>query len=274
MTDSSTSNTPVDREKTAHQCPNSVTAAQNKWGVEFPYSVAATSFVVPAGAAENAIYLANRFPEIALLFFEADACLNYTEADLPPSMADLPLSWHVHMPLDFDWADGLDVIWHKIDGLIDKAAFLSPQSYVLHPPTEPDMLVPLAARLRDKGVDPASFLVENIRGYSLTPIWDEIREGGYSACLDIGHIQAYNQFDVLDLPDLWQHVQMLHIYGAEKHMQHRPLSEMDKAGQDLLRTMLDKFTGRTLTLELFNEQGLFRSLDLLGQWVSDWRKEQ
>jgi len=274
MTDSSTSNAPASREKTAHHCPDSVTDAQKKWGVKFPYSVAATSFVLPAGAAENAVYLADRFPEIALLFFEADACLNYTKADLPPSMAELSVSWHVHMPLDFDWADGLDVIWRKIDGLIDKAAFLSPHAYVLHPPTEPDMLVPLAARLRDKGVDPASFLVENIRGYSLTPIWDEVREGGYSACLDIGHILAYNQFDVLDLPALWQHVQMLHIYGAEKRMQHRPLSEMDKAGQDLLRTLLGNFTGRTLTLELFNEHGLFQSLDLLGQWLSGWGDER
>nr|WP_321513906.1 cobamide remodeling phosphodiesterase CbiR [uncultured Pseudodesulfovibrio sp.] len=274
MTDSSTSTDPDRREKAAHQRPDSVATTQQKWTVEFPYSIAAPSFVLPAGAAENALFLADRFPEIALLFFEADACLAYTEEDLPFTLADLPVSWHVHMPLDFEWSDGLDAVWRKIDGLIDKATFLSPHAYVLHPPTEPDILVPLAARLRDKGVDPADFLVENIRGYSLPPIWDEMREGGYSACLDIGHIQAYNQFDILDLPDLWCHVQMLHIYGAEKGMQHQSLSEMDKAGQDLLRTLLGNFTGRTLTLELFNEHGLFQSLDLLGQWLSGWGDEQ
>ena len=132
-------------------------AIQNRWDVEFPFSVAAPSFVLPAGAAENALFLADLFPEIGLLFFEADACLAYTEIDLPPTLAELPVSWHVHMPLDFDWSTGLDAVWRKIDGLIDKAAFLSPHAYVLHPPEAPDTLVPLAARLRDKGVDPRLF---------------------------------------------------------------------------------------------------------------------
>ncbi|NDV19506.1 hypothetical protein GO013_08755 [Pseudodesulfovibrio sp. JC047] len=241
--------------------------------MKFPYSVAAPSFVIPAGAAENAVYLAGRFPEIDLLFFEAEACLAYTDVDLPPSLAELPVSWHVHLPLDLDWSTGLDTIWHTLDRLIDKAAFLSPHAYVLHPPTELDMLIPLAARLRDKGVDPANFLIENIQGYSLIPIWDEIREAGYSACLDIGHLLAYEQEKILDLPDLWRHVQMLHVYGMETRQRHQPLSNMDKSGRDLLRTLLNNFTGPTVTLELFNEQGLFHSLDLLGQWTSCWSNE-
>lgn len=254
--------------------PFSVTSVQEKWGVEFPFTVAAPSFILPAGAEENSRYLADYFPEIALLFFEADACLAYTEDDLPPHMADLPCSWHVHMPLDFEWADGLDTIWRKIDGLIDKAAFLSPHGYVLHPPTEPNMLVPLAARLRDKGVDPACFLIENIRGYSLTPIWDEVIEGGFSTCLDIGHILAYNQQDVLDLPGLWQTVRMLHIYGEEKRMKHWPLPLLDAEGQKILRTMLTNAPEAVVTLELFEEKGLFDSLDQLGQWISEWSDTQ
>lgn len=172
------------------------------------------------------------------------------------------------MPLDFDWSTGFDAIWTKIDGLIDKAAFLSPHAYVLHPPTEPDMLLPLAARLRDKGINPARFLVENIRGHSITPIWEEMREGGFSTCLDVGHILAYDQFDVLDLPGLWPTVRMIHLYGEEKRMKHWPLSHMDTSGRELLDTILDNFTGPTVTLELFSEPALFESLALLGEWVS------
>jgi len=274
MPDSSKSSSDNNREKTAHAELFSVRDIEEKWNVKFPFTVAAPSFVLPAGAEENSLFLADYFPEIALLFFEADACLAYTEADLPQHMADLDCLWHVHMPLDFDWSYGIDVIWQKIDGLIDKAAYLDPHAYVLHPPTESKMLLPLAERLRDKGVDPASFLIENIRGYSLTPIWDEVRAGGFSTCLDIGHILAYNQHDVLELPELWNTVRMLHIYGEEKRMKHWPLSLLSDEGQNILQTMIQQAPEATLTLELFNQQGLFQSLDLLGQWMSDWSNKK
>ena len=266
--------TPTGQRENSADCPASVENVRKKWNVDFPFTIAAPSFVLPAGVKENSFFLADYFPEIAVLFFEADACLAYTDEDLPPALADLDCSWHVHMPLDFDWDEGLDPVWRKIDGLLNKAAFLAPCGYVLHPPTEPDMLLPLAARLRDKGVDPALFLIENIRGYSLTPIWKEVIEGGFSACLDIGHILAYDQFDVLDLPGLWPRVRMLHVYGGEKRMQHHPLPQLDKAGQELLRTVLAQAPDATVTLEVFDKKGLFQSLDQLGQWLAMWRDEK
>jgi hypothetical protein len=266
--------TPDARQECTGDRPVSVEFVRKKWNVDFPFTIAAPSFVLPAGVGENSLFLADYFPEIALLFFEADACLAYTDDNLPPALADLDCTWHVHMPLDLDWNEGLDPVWRKIDGLLDKAAFLAPRGHVLHPPTAPDMLLPLAARLRDKGMDPALFLIENIRGYSLTPIWEEIVEGGFSTCLDIGHILAYDQFDVLDLPGLWPTVRMLHVYGGEKRMQHHPLPRLDKAGRKLLRTLLAQAPDATVTLEVFNEKGLFQSLDQLGQWLASWRDEK
>jgi len=265
---------PSGQRESSDGCPISVESVRERWSVDFPFTVAAPSFVLPAGAGENGVFLADYFPEIALLFFEADACLAYTDDDLPPALADLDCSWHVHMPLDFDWSRGLDPVWRKIDGLLDKAAFLAPRGYVLHPPTARDMLLPLAARLRDRGVDPALFLVENIRGHGLTDIWEEIVEGDFSVCLDIGHILAYDQFDVLDLPGLWPLVRMLHVYGGEKRMRHHPLTQLDKAGQKLLRTALAQAPDATVTLEVFNEKGLFQSLDQLGRWLAMWRDEK
>lgn len=259
------------RENVAHQRPVSVSDLTSRWGLEFPFKLAAPSFVLPAGAKENALFLTDYFPEIALLFFEADACLDYTENDLPESLANLPVSWHVHMPLDFRWEEGLDAIWQKLDGLIDKAGFLGPQAYVLHPPTEPDMLLPLAARLRDKGVAPADFLLENIRSYSLTPIWEEAREGGFSTCLDIGHVLAYDQFDVLQLPGFWDTVRMVHLYGAEKRMKHQPLTELDEQGLALVNTMFDNFRGDTITLEVFDKDDLFASLNHFCELFAAWR---
>jgi hypothetical protein len=251
-----------------------VRGVEEKWGVRFPFPLAAPSAVLPAGLAENAMFLADHFPEIAVLFFQTEACLAYTDKDLPASLTDLPCSWHVHLPLDLPWQAGFETTWQKIDGLLDKIAMVSPKAYVLHPPEESGMLVPLAARLRDKGVDPARFLIENVGGRSLTPVWDEVVEGGYSACLDIGHIQAYDQRDVLRLPGLWERVRMLHVYGAERDRRHWPLAELDPVGQVLLRTLLERASDFTVTLEVFGQRGLFDSLDLLGKWFAQWEGEK
>jgi hypothetical protein len=247
---------------------------ERKWDVRFPFPLAAPSAVLPAGLAENSTFLADYFPEIAVLFFETEACLAYTDRDLPAHLADLPCSWHVHMPLDLPWRAGFQTAWQKIDGLLDKIALVSPRAYVLHPPDEPGMLPRLAARLRDKGVDPARFLIENVGGCSLTPMWDEIVEDGFSACLDIGHIQAYGQRDVLQLPGLWERVRMLHVYGAERDRRHWPLNELDPVGQVLLRTMLERASDFTVTLEVFRRTELFDSLDLFGRWLARWEKEK
>jgi len=263
-----------DRVKSAHSASLSVTRVEEKWGIRFPFHLAAPSAVLPAGLAENSKFLADYFPEIAILFFETEACLAYTDEDLPAHLADLPCSWHVHMPLDLPWQAGFEAAWQKIDGLLDKIALVSPKAYVLHPPDAPDMLLPLAAKLRDKGVDPARFLIENVGQCSLTPVWDEVVEGGYSACLDIGHIQAYDQRDVLKLHGLWERVRMLHVYGAERDGRHHALSELAPEGQALLRAMLERATDFTVTLEVFRQAELFDSLDLLGRWLAQWSEKK
>lgn len=248
----------------------SVRDVEEKWNVRFPFKLAAPSAVLPAGVAENSLFLADFFPEIALLFFETESCLAYTDEDLPPWLADLPCSWHVHMPLDLPWQAGIDTAWRKISGLIDKLTVVSPHAYVLHPPNAPDMLPALADRLRDKGVPPSRFLIENVGQCSLTPVWDEVVEGGFSACLDIGHIQTYGQRDILRLPGLWERVRMLHVYGAERDMRHWPLRELDPVGQVLLRHLIERTSDITLTLEVFRKEELFDSLDLFAQWFSQW----
>lgn len=258
------------QEKAAHPRHISVAQAQDTHGVSFPFTVAAPSFVIPAGAADNAQFLADFFPEVGLLFFETEACLNYTPLDLPKDLANLPISWHVHLPLDLPWQNGLDTVWTKLSGLMDKAAYLKPNSWVLHPPTEPDMLIPLAARLRDAGHDPADILLENVEETDFCSLWPEAREGGYSTCLDLGHILAYGQEPVLDLPGLWETVQMLHVYAPVPDSgRHTTLAALDEPGRNLLGSALSKFRGRTLTLEVFEETGIFESLDLLAAHYSN-----
>lgn len=259
----------ADREDSARPRHISVREALARHGGKFPFTVAAPSFVLPAGAAENSRFLAPYFDEIGLLFFETEACLAYTDIDLPPDLADLPVSWHVHLPLDLPWQRGLDEVWAKLALLLGKAAHLSPHAWVLHPPTRSGLLAPLAEKFRQAGVDPASVLLENVEESDLCALWDEAREGGYSTCLDLGHILAYNQQAVLDLPGLRETVRMLHVYAPDG-ARHTGLGNLDGAGKALLRDMLATFCHETLTLEIFNEHELFESIELLAAWTAQW----
>ena len=69
--------------------------------------LAAPSFVLPGTVAENARFLSGRVDEMALCFFEAQACLKYGENDLPPDLAEPSesgrLRCHVHLPVDLPW---------------------------------------------------------------------------------------------------------------------------------------------------------------------------
>ncbi len=270
MINSSDSDDTGNRAKTAHLRYMSVAEIGRKWNLQFDFTVAAPSFVIPAGAAENSRFLADFFPEICLLFFETEACLKYDDHDLPPDLSDLPVSWHIHLPLDLPWEQGLDVAWDKISRLVNKTAYLSPRVHVLHPPTVPGMLEPLARKFRQAGIDPSDILLENVEETDLTAMWDQARLSGYSTCLDLGHILAYDQHSILDLPGLWDTVRMLHVYAPKNGGRHTSLANLDKNGQEVLRNMLRKFHGDTVTLEIFDEE-IFESVNQLAGWMSDWR---
>lgn len=258
------------REKLTQAHPISVKQTAARHGTFFPFKIAAPSFVIPAGAAENSRFLAQYFQEVGLLFFETDACLRYTDFDLPKDLTNLPVSWHVHLPLDLPWAHGFDNTWSALADLMEKAKYLSPQAWVLHPPTESGMLRSLAARLRDNGIDPATVLLENVDESDLCALWDEAREAGFSTCLDLGHIMAYGQHSVLELPGLWDTVRMLHVYAPTNRSKHTGLRHLSEEGQMLLKQMIQSFKGETLMLEVFDEVEIFDSLNLLAKWMNQW----
>jgi hypothetical protein len=261
------------REKSAHNRHESGTAP-HAFGEGLPFSLAAPSFVIPAGVADNARFLAPHFAEIGLLFFETEACLAYTDADLPRDLDALPVSWHVHLPLDLPWAREPEAALDAISGLMQKTAFLKPRVWVLHPPAKAGMLTALATRLRDQGANPADFLLENVEESDLRPLWDEARSTGFSTCLDLGHIMAYGQHPVLELPGLWETVRMLHVNGPGPGGRHASLTTLDRSGRDLLRTMLRRFCGETITIEVFDEIGLFESASLLRNWITEWKEKK
>ncbi|WP_147820401.1 cobamide remodeling phosphodiesterase CbiR [Salidesulfovibrio onnuriiensis] len=238
-----------------------------------PFSVAAPSFAVPGTVTENARFLAPHFSEIGMVLFETESCLAYTERDLAPDLAELPLSWHVHLPLDLPWRQGVEKVGDRIAGLVAKVDYLRPKSYVLHPPRDADLLLPLAEAFGRAGVDTSRVLLENVEESDLAAVWPRALEAGYGACLDIGHLLAYSQEHVLTLDRLWEKVGMLHIYGPDKNARHQSLRALSGAGQKLLRDWLERLRpDATVTIEVFRADGLFESAGLLADWLEEWKE--
>lgn len=243
-----------------------------------PWRLAAPSCVFPAGVAENCAFLAPQYDEIALAFFETEACLAYGEADVPPGLAELPVSWHMHLPLDLPWEQGAARVAEVVLALKARAAHLRPSAFVLHPPQAPGDLAELARLLAARGFfdepgvpghrGPASraLLVENIEGRDLARHWPVIEAADLGVCLDLGHMLVHGQEEFLDLPGLFSRTHMLHLNAPDpqKPARHASLSQLDARGRALMARLLGAFApGGVLVLELFNADALSDSLCVL-----------
>lgn len=236
-----------------------------------PFRLAAPSWVFPGTVAENAAWLAGRVDEVALLLFETRACLEYGPADLPPGLADLPLSWHAHLPLDLPWDQGAPAVARTVATLAGRIAFLRPRAFVLHPPPDPALLAPFVRLAAEQGLAPSSLLVENTVRENLPDIWDELWGCGCGVCLDLGHLLlAGNAEQTLGLRGLFTRTSMLHV-SAPARGGHGSLALLDPAGRALLRRLLEGLTEEsTVVLELFDPAALAESAGLLRQWGTDW----
>ncbi|WP_052812771.1 cobamide remodeling phosphodiesterase CbiR [Desulfonatronum thioautotrophicum] len=265
--------------------------------------IAAPSFVWPKHIAENCNKLRKLVDEVGLLFFQAEACLDYTEQDLPTWLAGTGLRFHVHLPLDLPWNTGVQRVWNTVSALQRKTCFLQPLAYVLHPPP----LAPLrgdseaaaevteangaVCSLAEKGVvlrqdvelladfircweaaglAPRSLLLENTRENDLSGLWPLIQATNLGICLDLGHLLVAGQ-QTHRLPGVWPRVRMVHLSapgqsGADGQPRdgHRSLAELDQRGWALFEEILDQVhPDCVLMIEVFYPEGLMESLHIL-----------
>lgn len=230
------------------------------------WRLAAPSFVLPGTVAENCAFLQGRVDEVALCFFETDACLEYGENELPPWLGGLPgrkepLRYHVHLPLDLPWQQGSDAAAQACIALARKVAFLAPEAFVLHPPPGGDQLQAFMAAWRQAGLPARSICLENTRHNDLALSLQLAYAANCGVCLDFGHALAYGQQALLESPPALARVRMLHLYapGGEEGGRHRhlPLTELDDAARRELDALLGRLgpgAGRVMVLEVFDWQ--------------------
>ncbi len=162
------------------------------------------------------------FLEIGLLFFSISDALSNNGNGLVPILADMPFTFHAHLPTDLPWNRPEDAAARQSAevclALMDAAQYLGTRRAVLHPPAWlAEGLTPGAApgrpaedfaarsgregrarqagrqleifvaRWEKAGRDPADILLENIPKAPLWPLREYIERLGCGLCLDLGH---------------------------------------------------------------------------------------
>ena len=253
-----------------------------------PVRLAAPSWVIPGTILENSHFLEGKVEEVALLFFETKSCLDYGERDLPPDLARLDLSWHVHLPTDLPWSEGGRAVARVCLALMEKTAFLGAERAVLHPPraTSPAEVATCEAALAAFGAEwqrgnrnSGDILLENTRDNDLVALGTVIGNEGFGLCPDLGHILAYDQRDFFDmirgLPDQ-SRPRMLHCsasgLGGQGNLfadAHCPLDLLDSAGLAVGEALCCSLAANAVIVaELFDWNYSIRSLPVIAQWCS------
>jgi hypothetical protein len=235
------------------------------------FILAGPSFVVPGTIQDNVLALKDLVSEVGLTFFQSRASLDYTREDMPASLAWLGLKYHVHLPLDLNWRLGADQVFQVASALVQKAGFLSPDKFVLHPPAEAGELEEFALLWQKSGLNPGKLLIENINGNDLSSLWKVIEEQGLGICLDIGHIMAYNQMNILEHDLVWERTSLVHVYGREDQTGHIGLTAISGRGKRALQLILSRVKeGTSVLLEIFSLQDFLDSKAILIQMADSW----
>ncbi|MDR2801068.1 MAG: hypothetical protein LBB52_07375 [Desulfovibrio sp.] len=223
--------------------------------------------------AENARFLSGRVAEIGLCFFEWRACLAYTDADVPPELAKLPFSWHVHLPCDLPWParpgpDGAACeTAEQALAVFARAAFLAPRCAVLHPPQGAPAfkrrLLRDFARTWQRG-RAVPLLLENLSGCDIVELGDGfLQDHGLGLCLDVGHLLGYGQKRLLSsaLPETADLVHWSAPGGGDEHL---PLTALTSEQLGTAAELAARFAGNPVHLaEIFHWPGVEASLPVL-----------
>lgn len=256
--------------------------------LRLPFRVGATSYVIPADILPNVRRLAGVVDDVEVLLFESHgpeggAPSAAAVAELEKLAADHGLTYTVHLPIDIRTGN-LEAGPRRraVDAcrrIIARMERLAPEAYILHlsgdvgaASTADDIgrwqarqSESLLAILAD--VEPARLCIENL-DYPFALAAPVMRELGLGVCIDIGHLLVNGHDATAHLDRYLEAARVVHLHGAAGGRDHRSIRHLDPAFREALleRLCLRPAARRVVTLELFREQDLRESLDMLRSW--------
>jgi sugar phosphate isomerase/epimerase len=245
--------------------------------------LATTSFIYPAGYAENVRRLAPWVDEIELLLLERDNLPEKKEVlELQMIANDLNLTYNVHLPMDISLGE-TDIAQRNqsltaLSRTIDRVAPLTPTTHTIHltynemeqntasvAAWQERCIGSLHDLLQKTTIDPKHLSVETL---DFNPQWlaKIVNTLDLSICIDVGHLMRYG-YDLKAAIALYHmRTAIYHLHGVEGGKDHLSLACLDTDIRSIIAHTLESFRG-TVSLEVFCHQHFTDSLDSLSALI-------
>ncbi len=255
----------------------------------FPFRLGTTSYIIPGDIVTNVKCLAPRVDDIELVLFESDEISSLPDIQVLQMLQSVAtksdLTYTVHLPLDIQLGAECDEercrSVDKCLRVITLVRCLKVLAFVVHlheiPGTRRSSsgveswqanLRESVRELLDEGIDPRTLCMETL-DYPFKLVEDIVFEHDLSICLDIGHILRCGHPFLEYLDHYLSRSRVIHLHGVIGDRDHCDISAI--AGEriaELLARLDGPSSGeRVLTLEVFNENDLEKSMDVLKRFV-------
>ncbi len=260
---------------------------------EFPFRLGTTSYILPDGILPNLRYLCSLVDDVELVLFESDEFSNMPSPEDVSEMASIGrefgLTYTVHLPLDMALGSADEEVRvasvNKCRRVIERMSPVDPFAWILHLHGDRRGELPSQdmgrwneqnrrslAELLAGGPVPSKISVETL-DYDFQHAAGLVEEFDLSVCLDIGHL-LMNGRDVMAHLDRWMsRARVFHLHGVNPqgtdhcHVGHLPGGLLED-----LAGCLSLEDERVLTMEIFGKDDFERSMNVIAERMSSWRK--
>lgn len=257
----------------------------NKMIINNKIRVGCTSYVIPDDVLPNIKKTAPIFDDIEIVLFESSDFSNLPSKETVDEIGEIlkenDTTCTIHFPIDRN-AGSTDpneraALVKQVFEIIELFEPISPFAYILHlqgigykgTSSEADIknwhqcsgevCSNIAAGIN---IDPARIAVESL-GYPIEWHEDLVKANGFSYCIDLGHSWLYyeNWFDVLQ--KYIKEARVIHIHGVKEGKDHISLKKGNSIDVNRALSEVRKNFEGVLTLEVFNENDTFESLEIV-----------
>ena len=245
----------------------------------YPFRLATTSFIYPAGYSDNVRRLAPLVDEIELLLLESDHLPDSSEVRQLQTLADdQDVSYNVHLPMDIRLGAVDAEQRHRsisvVAQTLERVAPLDATTCTLHLSVDDRVqsstdLKAWQSRCRESLEDlmqrtkiPSRCL--SVETLDFNPQWlvDIVEPMDTAICIDVGHLLRFG-YDLALVIDLFQQrTTAYHLHGVAGGKDHLSLAKLETDAANTLIPVLKHFCG-TVSLEVFNHRHFTESLDTL-----------
>ena len=259
----------------------------------FPFRLGTTSYILPDDILPNLRYLCTLVDDVELVLFESDEFSNMPSPEDVSQMASIGrefgLTYTVHLPLDIALGSADEEVRAASVGkcrrVIERMSLVDPFAWILHLHGDRRGETPSEnmerwtgqnrrslADLLAGGPPPSRICIETL-DYDFQHAAGLVEDFSLSVCSDIGHLLMYGR-DVRAHFDRWMaRARVFHLHGVTPQgTDHCHLGHLPGGLLEDLASHLPLKEERVLTMEIFGKDDFERSMNVIAERMSSWRK--